>query len=675
MNWHRSLEDDLLCVVSLPDGVRRGERHVLDLCGHLTASEAERVAARAAIRHRGFSVQLERHAVDHHTLTLTPHDASARDQDPVPELLTEVLLVPPGAEPVPLLGAQRARVRAAVREQDDPGLHVEQVAWRWTGQLDLLRFVAAWQSVVERESVLRTSPDWVGVPRLVVHSHATVDVTRCSGLEKSWSELLEQDRERGFDLHRPALLRLTLLDDPVHGETVSRRSTRILLTYHRALLDERSVHLLLRAFYRAYLSGGVLPGGERRPDLRDHARWLAGRPAVPARAFWAGAASPPATGLSPGRPGKATGERGSARVRRRLRRAQTARLRSWAAEWGLGESSALHLVWALLLYRATGVSGPGRVAFGVHLAGRDIALPGAADVPGLLGCVMPLTVTVDPQAPMQELALELRNAVLDMVAYPWVDDELLRWSGAASPEHGVDTVLVFDSVPEHPRALRGELAAKGIHVEPPSLAGGGTSHDVTLVARHEPDGSLGLTALYDRAALRDVYAARTLAHTVRLLCALADFTDPDTTVAQVLEVLDGTEVPRVAPRPPGAIPPEFAVLRTGEPGADVICLVADGAAAPRAHERFVGRHNGPEHIVEWRCPGPGHTLPAELVEVLGSARLLLCGSGPGALTAYEIAGSAAHGRDVVVVMTGTGSAEAGASALAAGLRSVLAGSR
>ncbi|MEV3859236.1 condensation domain-containing protein [Streptomyces sp. NPDC050095] len=674
MTSPRSFEDDLLCVVSLPGAVRRGESHVLDLCGPLTASEAERVAARAAIRHRAFGVQLERHAADHHTLSLVPHDTSGPSHDPVPELLAEVLLVPPGGEPVPVLGAQRAAVRAAVREQDDPGRHVEQVVWRWAGHLDLLRFVAAWQSVVERESVLRTSPDWVAVPRLVVHPHATVDVTRHSALKQSWGELLEQDRDRGFDLHRPALLRLTLLDEPLPGEEGARRSTRILLTYHRALLDERSVHLLLRAFYRAYLSGGVLPGGERRPDVRDHARWLAARPTGAARAFWAGAVPPPGTGLSPGRPGKDTGQQGSARVRRRLRRAQTVRLRAWAADWGIGESSALHLVWALLLYRATGVSGPGRVGFGVHLAGRDIALPGAADAPGLLGCVMPLTVTVDPEAPVRALALQLRNAVLDMAAYPWVDDELLRWSGSASPEHSVDTALVFDSVPEQPRALRGELAAQGVRVDPPILAGGGTSHAVTLVARHEPDGSLGLTALYDRAVLRDMHAARTLAHVVRMLCGLADFPDPNTTVAQILEVLDGADVPSVASRPPGASPPELTTLRPGEPGADVICLVADSGVVPRAYERFAGRHNGPEHVVEWRCRGPRRTLPPELVEVLGGARLLLCGSGPGALTAYEIAATAALGHDVVVVMTGTGSADAGASALAAGLRSVLAGS-
>ncbi|WP_259446804.1 hypothetical protein [Streptomyces geysiriensis] len=37
------------------------------------------------------------------------------------------------------------------------GRHVEQLVWRWHGPLDTERFAAAWQSVVDRESVLRAA--------------------------------------------------------------------------------------------------------------------------------------------------------------------------------------------------------------------------------------------------------------------------------------------------------------------------------------------------------------------------------------------------------------------------------------------------------------------------------------------------------------------------------------
>lgn len=66
-----------------------------------------------------------------------------------------------------------------------------------------------------------------------------------------------------------------LLEPGPARPTAASLPTRIVLTYHRALIDTWSAHLLLREFYRAYLAGGTLPGGERRPDLRDYSAWLA----------------------------------------------------------------------------------------------------------------------------------------------------------------------------------------------------------------------------------------------------------------------------------------------------------------------------------------------------------------------------------------------------------------
>ncbi|MGN5376806.1 hypothetical protein ACQ4WX_01935 [Streptomyces lasalocidi] len=54
---------------------------------------------------------------------------------------------------------QRALLAAAVDGEGGPGRFVEQVFWDWTGPLDLGRFVTAWQSVAEREAVLRASFD------------------------------------------------------------------------------------------------------------------------------------------------------------------------------------------------------------------------------------------------------------------------------------------------------------------------------------------------------------------------------------------------------------------------------------------------------------------------------------------------------------------------------------
>ncbi|MET7980882.1 hypothetical protein ABZW44_49680, partial [Streptomyces mirabilis] len=314
----------VLAVVHEPVALSPGGPLVLELRGPLGPADAETVAARLAQRHRAFGVALDSHRPGHHTLRLTPPAAGGVAALPA-DLLADLLAPPPpGGEVLPVTGHQQTLLRAALTpagtstststsdststgggstgggssDGGGAGGGVEQLYWDWSGPLDVARFAAAWQSVVDRECVLRACFEWVAAPRLVLHARAGADIAVCSPAAVTWPQLLRRDRARGFALHRPGLLRLTLLEaEP--GGGAGAAPPRVLLTYHPALLDERGVHLLLREFYRAYAGGGVLPGGERRPDLRDHARWLAGQDTTAARQFWARAVPPPRAATRP----------------------------------------------------------------------------------------------------------------------------------------------------------------------------------------------------------------------------------------------------------------------------------------------------------------------------------------------------------------------------------------
>ena len=85
-------------------------------------------------------------------------------------------------------------------EHRGTGRHVEQLSWRWCGPLDTERFTAAWQSVADRETVLRAAVDWEPWPRVVLHDRAAVEVVRHRAGGVDWDELVERDRLRGFDL-------------------------------------------------------------------------------------------------------------------------------------------------------------------------------------------------------------------------------------------------------------------------------------------------------------------------------------------------------------------------------------------------------------------------------------------------------------------------------------------
>ncbi|MEV0184360.1 condensation domain-containing protein [Streptomyces sp. NPDC050625] len=690
MSSHHLSEDTVLAVVHEPGGTAPRSPVVLELCGPLGTAEAENVAARLAERHRAYSVTVDDDG-DRHSLSFLPAAPGDGGHEPLTaELLADVLALLPGVEGiVPATGHQRELILAAAA--GSPDRHVEQLFWNWSGPLDTSRFATAWQSLVEREAVLRASFDWTAAPRLVLHDRARIEVVHHAHSTVTWGDLVKRDRARGFDLHRPGLLRVTLLEgtpgpavqdwfaqnwSPQDRLPPERAPVRVLLTYHRALLDERGVHLLLREFFRAYVSGGTLPGGERRPDVRDHARWLARQDTTTARAFWSAAAPAPGVAVRSGRPGGPTGHTGPGRLQRRLRPPQTARLRSWAAMRGVGESSALHVVWALLLYRASGAEGPVPVSFGVHLSGRDVPMQGAAGIPGLLGNALPMTVTVDPAAPLVELLHEVRDTAFDLIAHAWVPADRVRaWSGRGEDTDLTDTVVVFDSRPELPEALLAELREQGVQVDVPQSVSGDTSLPFTLVAQHSPEGGLLLTGLYDRASLADGDASATLSQCVQLLRSLPDHRDLQCTVAQVLEPLRSSDVPRVAPRSPAPRGLALAVLRPGEPLSDVICLIGVPGVPTGAYEVLARDHQGPERIVALRMEGPAEVSVSVLREMLApDRRLVLGGCGPGGSAAYEIArrGAAEHGLAAAVVMTGVGGATASAQALARGLWSVRA---
>ncbi|MFE5602984.1 condensation domain-containing protein [Streptomyces coelicoflavus] len=684
MSSHDAQAGTVLAVVHEPDRAAAGSALVFELCGPLGTAQAEAVAARIATRHRAYSVALEEEA-GRHLLRLSRAGAAA-GPEPVPltgELLAD-LLQPPCLGTVPVTGHQRELLLAAVNRPGAAGRHIEQLHWSWAGPLDIGRFTAAWQSVTDREIVLRASFDWTGAPRLVLHERAAVEVVHHRHTTVAWNDLLRRDRAREFALHRPGLFRVTLLDGPPTGATGPPATTRILLSYPHALLDERGAQLLVREFCRAYLADGVVPGGERRPDIRDHVEWLRGQDTDVARRFWATAAPPAHAAVSPGRPGGRTRNTGPGRIQRRLRPQQTARLRSWAAAWGAGESSALHAAWALLLYRAAGVPGPAPVSFGMHLSGRDLMLRGAADVPGLLGNPLPVTVTVDPSAPLVGLLRQVRDAALDLSAYPWVSGDLVReWSGRDPGDRLTDTLVRFDTRPELPTALRSELGAQGIRVDVPQSVSSDTSLPVTLVARHDNQGGLTLTATHDRAGLSDADASGALSQCMHLLRLLPDHHDERVTVAQVLDLLRASEVPLAARQEPGPRGLALAVLRAGEPRADVIGLVVVPGVPPGAYDLLLSEYDGPERIVSLALDDAGGLPPPSGLRELGlrelpgtGRRLLLCGCGPAGRAAYEIARNTPYRTEgaTAVIMTGTGDAAESARALLRGLESVRAGS-
>ncbi|MFJ9544000.1 condensation domain-containing protein [Streptomyces sp. NPDC101225] len=565
-----------------------------------------------------------------------------------------------------------------------PGQQAEQLLWRWHGPLDAARFSAAWQAVSDHESVLRTAFLWEPRPRAVVFERAAVPVARrdAGGL-LSRAALLASERARAFDLRRPMPLRVTLVEGAAGWPATP--FTDVLVTYHRALLDGWSVRLLMRECCRAYLAGGVLPGGERRPDLSDCARHLAARDLGPAGDFWRRPAhprppspalpAPPAadgTGAADGPAVPDRGGGGGTGVHRAgLSAAESARLARWAARWGVTESGVLQAVWAMLLYRACGAAPGGAVVgFGLGFAGRGLLLEGIGAVPGPFENALPVTVAVDAGLRLPRLLHQLRDRVVDLAAYEWVPAAGMGAAPGGAVRAG--GLLAVDCGPRPEDRYGAALAAHGIRLEEQEAAAAPAGYALRLSAGHDAARALVLTCVHDRDLVAAAAARTLLAHAVGLLRLLPSVAGEATTVAQVLACLPAAPTPRVPAvvrRP--ARPP--AVLRAAAaPGAATVCLVEVPGAPRTGHAELVRHYRGPEALTVLGAGGAADGRPSAALSRLARApgRLVLAGySGAGAL-ACELARHAARftARPPLVVVGGSGDDADGARTLARALQ-------
>ncbi|MFI6644627.1 condensation domain-containing protein [Streptomyces sp. NPDC050504] len=682
-----------MIVVLAPGHDPRDSRPVLELRGRLDADLFRAAVDRIAADHPAPSagrLRLHRHGPDHHSVELPPAtgDPAAGDPEPYPagllaDLITGTRATEHGPVPAPDGGPAHARgplprtfpVTPLQRELladagAGPDHQVEQLVWRWYGPLDTGLFSTAWGSVADCETVLRSAFVWDPHPRTVLFDRCGFEVAHhAHGTFPDREHLLTAERRRGFDLRRPGPLRVALLDGPPVRSAADEPSTDVVLTYHRALLDGWSVRLLIREFYRAYLSGGVLPGGERRPDLRDYTRWLDGRDTAPARDFWRHTA--PVTALLPrAEPGERTGYDGAGRSRTRLSRAESMRLVHWAARWGVTESNVLHAVWAMLLYRATGpLRGPARIGFGVSFSGRGCLMEDVERIPGPLANPLPLSVEVDPADTVVRLLRTLRDQVLEMAAHEWTPAGRVReWTGRG-PEGDAETLLAFERTPRRDDRLARALAARGVRVEQPVPAVARTASALGVVAHHDGQGGLVLSAVHDRERLADDRTRAMLVQSTGLLRRLPSSVREGTTVAEVIGPLSAAELPRVHERHgPGS---RLVRLRAAAlPGRAAVCLVAAPGAPDTWYGDLVRCYEGPEALFALGVPVDAARDGAAAVgRVAGPAdRLVLGGfSGAGAV-AYEIARHlAAAGRVPPLVVLGSDEEAYGARELARAL--------
>ena len=337
-------------------------------------------------------------------------------------------------------------------ETPESGVYVQQLICSLAGKLDTPALERAWLQVIARHAVLRTSFVWSGLPAplQVVHREARLpfETLDWSGLpagegERELERLLAADR-RAFDLYRAPLLRLTLVQ-------LAAGESRLVWTYHHALLDGWSVPLVLGEVFAAYKA--ILQGGEpaltvRRP-FADYLDWLRDQDHAAAEWFWrerlAGFRSTSRIGALPL---SAAEDGASAQPREKAFEIPSqvgVALRAFGRRHQITQNTLVQGAWGLILSHLSGVPD---VVYGTVVSGRSANLDGIESMIGTFVNTLPVRLRPVPDAlllswlrTVQEHLVELHRAEHTPLV------EIQRWSEVPRQQPLFESLLAFESYP------------------------------------------------------------------------------------------------------------------------------------------------------------------------------------------------------------------------------------
>lgn len=403
------------------------------------------------------------------------------------------------------------------------------------GDLNVDAFRKAWQSIVDRHSILRTGFFWENreKPLQIVFRKADLPFRQqdwrgvsASVQQIQMEQYLRADREQNFDLRKPPLLRLALI-------RLNERAYYVVWSHHHLVLDGWCQSLLLKEVftrYEAYRQGQECVLEKVRP-YGDYIAWLQQQDLSKAETFWReklqGFRIPVL--LAGDRNGE-TPHREMGQEFGILPEELLNKLNGLSRRRRLTLNTLMQGAWAVLLSR---YSDRQDVVFGTIVSGRPPQLAGMEEMIGLFINNLPVRVWLDLEKPVCEWLNELQDQRVTMSEHEYSPlVEVQRWSEVPRGTPLFDNILVFDNYPVD-EAL-------------PRLAKSLRTHGLRMLENNNyplsVDVGIGKRLLikitYDLSRFDSVSISRILLHLERVLETIVE--DPDRRLGE-LDVLNHRE--------------------------------------------------------------------------------------------------------------------------------------
>jgi amino acid adenylation domain-containing protein/FkbM family methyltransferase/non-ribosomal peptide synthase protein (TIGR01720 family) len=450
-------------------GANRARPYLLEVTAHVQAQRLRVEARYSKHVHRAATVAALLNAVMGHLRNIVQELAG---ESVLPASTTRPIdparpAVACGPGPMYALTPMQRGILLRCLAESTGGVYHNQMCFRLRGDVEEDALIWAWNEIVARHDALRSQFVWrdVHAPMQQAAHAVTLPVVREDWIANTSEEqrarladLIDRDREEGFDLSRAPLMRLFLL-------RLSPDILQVVWSFHHILADGWSIGIIIRELAELYQARCQRrpPALEDAPTFRAFVRWLSERDTTSDEAYWRTvlpqAVATPVPAAAPYLPGRHTcagdevGETFAEDESDAIVRA--ARENRWTL------STVANAAWALLLSRHAGSR---EAIYGFTVAGRTDGPGSFGSTVGLFINTVPLRVSVDRTMPVRAWLDALQLNIAEATSHGTSSlAQIQRWSNMthAGP---FETVIIVENYPLD-RTLThsaGELRIEGI---------------------------------------------------------------------------------------------------------------------------------------------------------------------------------------------------------------------
>nr|ABV56585.1 KtzE [Kutzneria sp. 744] len=340
------------------------------------------------------------------------------------------------------------------------------------GAPDAARLRAAGQALLDQHAVLRgafaTNDDGDRVQLIMARAELPWREVRLAD-DGAFQRFLADDRDEGFDLARPPLVRMTL----VH---IGQTRAELVLSAHHALFDGWSEPLIARDLLGHYGRRHAAPA---RRSFKDFLAWLDRRDrerSLQAHVRALDGLAEPTVVTFEGTPGAA----GFGELVVELTDDELAAFERRAVELDCTLTTLVQAAWAVVL---AGLTGQTDVVFGIAVSGRPPELDGVESIVGSFLNTVPVRVRCAPESSLADVAEHVRSAQAELLDHHHCG--LLDIHVATGFDVLFNTLIAFTPHVSDSAELAGAAAEAGLSVTG-FRAIGGSHYPLAVVAEQNP---------------------------------------------------------------------------------------------------------------------------------------------------------------------------------------------